>query len=217
MCIRDSVYIDDYNAIEIINLKNAPTHITTRKTAINVRAKKSERLFGRLNNLASEIGMKVNGKKTQLLCINPCVHNSVHSYIRHEGERIESAEELKILGFTFDHRPNANRHVETIIEKFYRKLWVLRFLKKSGLDNDRLLQMYYSVVRSAVEYCSVVYHTMIPKYLADTLEGLQRRALRIIFGFEVDINELMAAKGIDTLEERREAAVLKFALKKRIY
>ena len=54
---------------------------------------------------------------------------------------------------------------------------------------------------------------MIPRYLSDQLEILQRRALKIIHGWDCDIKTVMAAKDIETLEERREAAVLRFAIK----
>ena len=120
---------------------------------------------------------------------------------------------LKILGFTFDQRPNANKHVELLIQRFYAKLWTIRFLKKSGMPQDKLLRVYYTLVRSAVEYCSVVYHTMIPKLLADKLESIQRQALRIIYGQNCNMEALFAAKGISTLYDRREEAVMNFALK----
>ena len=95
--------------------------------------------------------------------------------------------ELKLLGFTFNSKPNATHHVNILIEKFHSRLWSLRFLKKSGLDKSRLLEVYNVMIRSAVEYCSVVYHTMIPVYLADKLEAIQRQALRIFFGWNEDI------------------------------
>ena len=120
---------------------------------------------------------------------------------------------MKILGFRFDSRPNANKHVEELIERFYQKLWTLRFLKRSGIRDDDLLSLYYCSVRSAVEYCSVIYHSLIPATLAKKLEAIQRQALRIIYGWEVNIEEIMEVKNIETLEERREKAVLSFALK----
>ena len=126
---------------------------------------------------------------------------------------IRSTNKIRILGFTFDERPNASKHVETTIKKFHARLWTLHFLKRSGLDETRMLEVYNSVLRSAVEYCAVVYHTMIPRQLADRLEQLQRRALKIIYGWNTDITTLMAAKNIETLEARREAALLKFAIK----
>ena len=54
---KSYVYIDDFNAIETINVKDAPMHITTHRTSIETKAIKSERLFSRINNLADDIGM----------------------------------------------------------------------------------------------------------------------------------------------------------------
>ena len=163
--------------------------------------------------MATEIGMQVNGEKTQMLCIHPCIHNRVNTHIINNNARIKSGENMKILGFTFDSRPNANCHVERLIERFYSRLWTLRFLKRSGLKQDALLAIYNCVLRSAVEYCSAVYHSMIPGILAEKLEKIQRQALKIIYGWDEDIGRIMEVKGIETLEERREKKVLSFALK----
>ena len=157
--------------------------------------------------------MMVNSKKTQMLCINACKHNNVSSYIETEGDKIASTNGLKLLGFNFDCRPNANGHVELLIEKFYSRLWTIRFLKRSGLGEEKLLEVYNSVIRSAVEYCAVIYHSMIPASLSNKLEGIQRQALHIIYGWDVEITDVMKIKNIETLEERRKKAVLNFALK----
>ena len=105
------VYIEDFNSIETICLKNMPSHITTNKCKLNVRAMKSERLFKRVNEQALDIGMQVNANKTQMLCIHQCIHNDVETYIIDEGGEISSTDELKILGFYFDKFPNANHHI----------------------------------------------------------------------------------------------------------
>ena len=190
-----------------------PSHITTGKCRLLVRALKSEKLFMRVNRLAAAIGMKVNGQKTQMLCIHPCIHNDVETHIMTENSKISSTKSLKILGFNFDSTPNATHHVKLTIEKFYSRLWTLRFLRKGGLPKHKLLELYYSMVRSAVEYSSVIYHSMIPQTLVDRLEQIQRQALHIIYGWDIDIPTLIEAKGISTLEERREKAILSFALK----
>ena len=207
------VYIDDFNGIEKIPLGGAPTHITTGKTVIEAHAAKSERLFSRIGDRANEIGMQVNNTKTQMLCVHSCRHNIAKCHIETPNGNICSSDELKLLGFPFSSQPNANRHVELLIERFHAKLWTLRFLKRSGLDENRLLGVYNSAIRSTVEYCSVVYHSMIPGYLADELEAIQRRALRIFYGWNIDVRTLMEVKGIEELRTRRESAVLRFALK----
>ena len=62
-----------------------------------------------------------------------------------------------------------------------------------------------------MEYCHVVYHSMLSKEQSERLEKLQRKVLRIIYGFENDYNVLLNLSGNVTLKERRESAVLKFA------
>ena len=73
--------------------------------------------------------------------------------------------------------------------------------------------MYNFIIRPAIEYSAVVYHSMISEELSSKLEGMQRHAMRIIYGWEGDVRETMEAKGIETLKQRRESMVLAFALK----
>ena len=86
-------------------------------------------------------------------------------------------------------------------------------LKRGGLPEQKLLELYFAMIRSAVEYSSIVYHSMIPNHLSEKLERIQRQALRIIYGWNTDIATLMEVKNISTLEERRKKALLNFALK----
>ena len=81
------------------------------------------------------------------------------------------------------------------------------------MPGDELLGIYKVIVRAALEYCSVVYHSMIPEYMADRLERMQMQAMKIIYGRNVDYGEMVAMGRIETLESRRIAACLKFAEK----
>ena len=100
-----------------------------------------------------------------------------------------------------------------LVEKFYSRLWTLRFLKRSGLPKGKLIEVYCTIIRPAIEYSSVVYHTLISNELAEKLEAMQRHAVRIICGFDGDVRNKMEDIGMSTLRERREEAVLKFAIK----
>ena len=125
--VQNYVYIDDFNAIESVDIRDAQAHITTRKCHLDVRVIKFERLFKRINDMATDIGMLVNSEKTQMLCINAAIHNTISTHIKHRDNTIKSTKEMKILGFNFDARPNACGHVEKLIEKFHCRLWTLRF------------------------------------------------------------------------------------------
>ena len=122
-------------------------------------AQKSERIFGLVQDKANSINMKVNAAKTQMLCINSSNHNSVESYIRvRDGEEIISGQSLKILGFDFNDDPSATHHVTGVINKMYGKLWVLRFLKRSGMEKDQLMKVYKEVIRTSAEYSLSLIH-----------------------------------------------------------
>ena len=157
--------------------------------------------------------MQVNTKKTQILCISSETTSEITSYIRTSQGEITSGKSLKILGFYFDNRPNAVYHVTQVINAFFNKLWTLRFLKRTGMEPDSLLKVYFTVIRAAVEYCSSVYHSLIPGYMAERLEKIQRRAIRIIYGRGVDVDKMVEDGKLETLERRRELACMKFARK----
>ena len=79
--ISTFVYIDDFNTIEKVLISGAESHISTQKRKISVHAIKSETQFQRVSVLADELNMKVNAKKTQVLCIHANKDSSVNSYI----------------------------------------------------------------------------------------------------------------------------------------
>ena len=53
------------------------------------------------------------------------------------------------------------------------------------------------------EYACPVFHNSLPKYLADELERLQKRALRIIFSYQLSFGEALAASNLSSLYDRR--------------
>ena len=78
------------------------------------------------------IGMKINSKKTQLVCISGSNEAGVTANMRPtKDEVIESGTQLKIVGFWFGDNLTVLLHVEKMISKFYSRIWVLRHLKWS--------------------------------------------------------------------------------------
>jgi hypothetical protein len=64
-----------------------------------------------------------------------------------------------------------------------------------------------------VEFCNVVYGPLLTRSQADDLERLQSQSLKIIYGFDRSYRQILEMTGLDTLETRRDSAVLKFANK----
>ena len=211
--ISSFVYIDDFNTVEKIRFADAASHITTEKRRIRVLAAKSEAQFSNVQELACKLKMRVNCRKTQVLCMHANKNNIISSYIRTIDGDIESKQTLKILGFNFNHEPNAIFHVSGVIEKFYNKLWTLRFLRRSGMGSADLLRVYKTVILPSVEYCSEIYDSLIPQYVSDKLESVQKQAIKIIYGWGVDYGKLLEDGLLEALEKRRKDACLRFARK----
>ena len=95
----------------------------------------------------------------------------------------------------------------------YGKLWVLHFLKKSGMDEAGLLKVYETVLRPSAEYSSIIYGCLIPEYISNRLELIQKQAAKIIFGYNTVYEQLLEDGKIETLKQRRSEATPRFALK----
>ena len=76
------------------------------------------------------------------------------------------------------------------------------------MPTSDLITVYCSLIRSVIEYASAVLSNL-PKYLSDALEGIQKRALRIILS-NLHYDEALTLSGFSSLEDRRAAACESF-------
>lgn len=210
-------YIDDYNVIEMVPLANAVSHITQNKTTYRVHARGSEKIFDDVSLRSGWIGMVVNPEKTQILCIHP-EGNLVRSYINTLTEdgaqiRLVSGDGLKILGFHFGPKPNADAHVGALIRKYNTHLWAMRFLKRNTMNQTDLLFVYKTIIRPILDYAVPTYTSLLTREQVQQLERLQAKTMKIIYGEHVSYRTIIEQGIIETLEDRRRSIVLKFAEK----
>ena len=73
--------------------------------------------------------------------------------------------------------------------------------------------VYCSILRSVVEFCSIVYGPQMTAEESEDIERLQAQSLKIIFGFDKSYRKVLELSGLQTLEERRGQAISAFARK----
>ena len=96
-----------------------------------------------------------------------------------------------------------------MLEKARKKLWILRHVKKSGTkEEDDLLRIFNTIIRPTVEYAVPMYHPLLTNELSDAIEGIQKRASKIVFGWQTDYDSLIASGKIESLYQRREKLTL---------
>ena len=121
---------------------------------------------------------------------------------------IDRVSSYKFLGVIISNDLSWNEHCDSIHEKGTKRLFVLRTLKRVGLGTNDLVLVYCSIVRSIVEYASPVW-AAIPLYLDELIESVQRKALKIIFGW-VNYTEALVLAGLESFTDRRVGACKRF-------
>ena len=123
------------------------------------------------------------------------------------GSPIERTENAKVLGVTISANLTWNIHVENIIAKASKRVYMLYQLKRAGIGQTDLLRIYVSVVRPVLEYACPVWSTSLPVYLSDNIEIVQKRALRSIYP-GISYNAILQNIKLPTLAARRKELCL---------
>jgi len=96
---------------------------------------------------------------------------------------INFVSEIKLLGVIFSSDLKWDSHVDFIIRIATRRLYALRILSNI-INKYNLILIFHSLVRSVLEYCTVVFVGLNHKN-STLLEKIQRRAHHIICKFFV--------------------------------
>jgi len=206
-CLRSgmnaALYVDDFS------VSYSSQNIATIERQLQL-------CLNELEHWADENGFKFSPSKT--VCVHFCRKHSCHQdpVLHLKGTQIPVVENTKFLGLFFDRRLNFQHHINYLRTKCEKALNLLRVVSSMdwGADSTTLLYLYRSLVRSKLDYGSMVYGSA-PKSYLEKLKPIQNRALRICLGafrtspvssLHVEANEL-------PLHLRREKLALQYALK----
>ena len=122
------------------------------------------------------------------------------------GAEIDSVGSLKFLGISSD--LSWMKHCDVIVKKANCGLYAIRKLKGARVKENDLVAVYCSLIRSILEYGSVAF-ARLPNYLCNTLEGIQKRALSIIYP-EYSYDVALKRSNLTTSVSRRADACRSF-------
>ena len=207
-------YVDDGMIVTKINMDSGLVMTRGGKVYKVKKDLLSQNMFRRVVLRATGRGMVVNTKKTKLLCISDAQTYVAEAFFEdRDSVRLESGESIKILGFHMDSRPTCHAHVDALRRRMRERVWILRHLGKAGFNKTELATVYKTVIRPVVDYCSVVYHSMLTDEQDQQVERLQSQALKSIYGFGVSYADMRERAGVTTLRARRVELCDKFARK----
>ena len=209
-------YVDDLTTEEEVDQAIsylAEDHPDILEQVHTFKPPKTQKSIEALEQACQDRKLMVNERKTQLLSISSG-RNPTKCWISlKDGSTLFSEDNFKLLGFMFNARPDVKSQINYIINRASSRFFVIRHLASFNADKTRLRNVYCSIVRSVMEYSSVTFGSMITKLDSNRLENLQKKCLRSIYGYGLEYEDLLVMANLESLEDRRSKALLKFARK----
>ena len=163
-----SLYVDDFC-------------ICYRSKSMATIERQQQQNLNKIKNLATSNGFKFSKSKTQ--CVYFCQLCKQHDdpVLHLYGSPIPVVEESKFLGILFDRKLSFIPHIKYLKAKCLKALNLLKVLSRTswGADRTTLLNLYWSLVRSKLDYGCIIYAR---KSNLQMLDPIHNQRLRLALG-----------------------------------
>lgn len=148
---------------------------------MNVIERQLQLCINKINDWSIKNGFKFSRTKT--VCMHFCLLRSQHPELHMEGESIKIVKELKFLGLMFDNKLNFIPHMRALRKKCSKTMDILKVLTKTkwGADSNVLLRLYRVLIRSRLDYGSIVYGLTRISY-TKVLDTIHHQGIRLALG-----------------------------------
>ena len=192
-----SLYVDDFCiCFRSKNMRTIERHL--------------QQCLNRIEDWATRNGFKCSKSKTQ--CVHFCQQRKIHNdpvlYIY--GSQIPVVAESKFLGVIFDKKFSFIPHIKHLKAKCLKVLSHTSW----GADRTTLLHLYRSLIRSKLDYGSIVYGSARKSYL-QMLDTVHNQGLRLALGgFRTSpVSSLNVEADEPSLWLRREKLSLQYVIR----
>jgi hypothetical protein len=125
--------------------------------------------------------MELNIQKTRILSLTRKT-NRIHLKYFVKDVLILRAECIKEIGVMVDSKLYFHRHVDFVYSQALRTLGLIRFITYNFSSFDTLFVLYIALIRSKLEYASVVWN-MLTSTDSNKIENTQRKSANLCYFF----------------------------------
>ena len=180
------------------------------------------RHFNGVSHLQEDLNELNNWAMENLLSLNPSKCQTMQVYFgRREPPptvycisdfQLQQVSHVKLLGVILQNDLKWDSHIDDMIGKANRKLFMIRKLKQTGLTQKELVTVYKGYVRPILEYAAPVWHPGITQRQSNQVESVQKRVCRIVLGHQyVHYAHALSRLDLDQLSDRRISLCTNFA------
>ena len=218
-------FVDDLTILEIVNLltigmtsfnikHQVPNDIAEDNQFIPPEHLKSQDYLNKINSWTKEHKMMINQTKTKTMIFYHTNKYQFRTRLELNKYILETVEETKLLGTIITNDLKWDKNTDRIIKRSYARMDILRKLSEYQPPVSDMKQVYITFVGSLLEQSSNVWHSSLTQQNEIDLERVQKIALKIILKdkYTSYLNALNILE-LDTLKDRREHMMLRFAQK----
>ena len=156
--------------------------------------------------------LKLNPAKCQAIQICFMRNPPPHLDLKIGTKSLSFVSSAKVLGIWLQEDLKWDSQIDHLCKNANKRLFMLRTLKRFGFNTSELITVYRGYIRPIIEYADVIWHSSLTLKQSQTLESIQRRACKIMLGFEyVSYVNALEICDLDLLSARRETHCLNFA------
>jgi hypothetical protein len=157
--------------------------------------------------------VEFNAEKSVHILISKKRKITNHPPLLMNGKIIQKDVKHCHLGLTLTNTMSLKEHIRTLSIKTIRRLYFLRKIRNM-VPRKCLINLYFSYVRSALDYCDIIYDACTKEEVS-VLESIQRKAAIICTGAcrRTSTRSLFHELGWETLGTRRRWHCLNMLIK----
>ena len=200
--IDGSLYVDDFL-------------ICYQSKQMNTIERHLQLCLNKIQKWADENGFKFS--KTKTVSMHFCNLRKLHHEptLTLNGLAIPVVQEYKFLGVIFDNKLSFIPHIKYLKARCLKALNLLKVVSRFdwGADSIVLLRLYRALVRSKLDYGSIVYGSARKSYIG-MLDTVHHQGIRFSLGaFTSPVESLYVEANEESLYRRRERLSLQYAIK----
>ena len=131
------------------------------------------------------------------------------------GNKIaEQVQQTKLLGVILSDDMSWQANTRELVKKAYKRMLILRKLQEFEVERKDLLKIYFQFIRSVIEQSSVVWSSALTQKDLDSLERVQKVALKIILKHDyISYDNALKLLTLPSIKERYDKLLHNFAVK----
>ena len=216
-------YYDDLQILELVMLSgllkdydfwtHVPSDIGVDSKYLPTNNIQMQQYLNNICDWSTQNEVQLNEKKSNYMIFTRC-QSEFTVRLQMNYKSLEQVKAIKLLGLWVTQDMSWQTNTQEACKKAYSRLALLTKLKYVGVGRTDLLDVYKLFIRSCLEYCSVVFHTMLTLEQSRMYENCQRVSLKVIMaGDYADYESALRSCSLDTLYKRWENRVLQFSLR----